>query len=221
MAILILLNSVSLEGLGSNLMAELMGILISIGIISFIIEHMRERRWSEVKDVARKDLTMLTNMLRTYFREPLGVRILEQENINYSDKKELEKLQNRLFEEVIQKLDSRVRSMRLEDWQHFKLNLASLRRELNQFFNLYQDRLPPEILGKLLKVNSSFKRVYNSFGLCMDLLTNPEDKWPTFRQGHQQAIAVREVMLRGLIEDLGDLFGDIKELQKIIEEKQF
>ncbi len=203
------------KDIGLNFIIEIIGALITVFVIQKILTNREAKKWKEAESVMNQELGLLTNKLRSHFREPMNISI-KGHKFNIDNKNEIEELQAKLFNDLIQNLDLCIEKMTEKNWKSLELNLTILKQDLYEAVIIYQNLLPGQIFGKLLRIKSLFNIFYEQFGIAPFLFTASKDHWSTNIFGEEQSKIIRMSLEASFKKDLKVLFNEIKGFGKLI-----
>jgi len=181
-----------------NLLASLITLVFTLFLIDYLLEQRASARFRDAYSIAKWDLTKLSNMCVSYMAEPLGFTIFRYESERNG--RSLEEWSSEAITRMLRDIRASdilniLQRMNPERWKRFAVDITFVKINLSESLNLYGEILPPELLGKFLKVNSSFVELSNSFVLFSDLFTKEENNWPANRGGVEQNRLIREIQL--------------------------
>ena len=183
-----------------NLAAGAATLIGTLFIIDVILDRRRKTELREAHDTAKVDIAQLTNMLISYMASPFKITVFNYERGTQN----VEVWSNEVLGHILEDIKKRdklklLSSLNKDGWEHFQLNLLSIKPSLSETLTLYKELLPPEILGKVLKLRRSFNTFYYSFGLLyIGFITDNK--------------AIPAHLLEGLANDLSVYFLDVEHL---------
>lgn len=140
------------ESFFSNIVAEIIGVVLSLFfaylvIEKLIIERREKRRWESVKNIWLKNVeSLLWSFLSSTLPALVPVERLPIET--FVEPKE--------YEELLNKPDE---GWDIDKWYHYKNGLGLVNEHFYKILRNYRDYLPPEIMGKLFEIEEKFNHL--------------------------------------------------------------
>lgn len=200
-------SQIILSNVLSDLVSGSLIVIITITFVEWLPRHNQDVKWKPVRSVAKEDLLQFRNQLISYMVSPFGYKIdiqsaeFDVNNINESSRKILNGFVDKILAENINDLLSKLEN---DKWRQLELNMKLIRSEFLEYFQLYQEIMPPEVLGKFLIVHKNFKKTFNTFGL---ILTGGLFD-ATLKQN------LKEAYIKSFAEDLTNYFKSLKDFIK-------
>lgn len=202
-----------------NITASFIIIIFTIFMIDWLFEEQKEKKLKDAHNIAKEDMSLLVNMLVSYVGTPLVGSIISDLDPEKGIKDQADILIKDLLSKILSiNLREKLKTLTTSDWEHLQINMIFIKSDLTEKTSLYSDLLPPEILGKLLKVRRIFMSFYSLFGLLPELFTKDKDNWPPNKGGMQNSEAIRLVLLEQFTSYLKSYFYATKELINILED---
>lgn len=198
-------NVIQLGDFWINLAAGTATLVGTLFIIDVILDRRRKTELREAHDTAKTDITQLTNMLISYMASPFKITVFNYER----GTQDVETWSDQVLSHILEDIKKRdklklLSSLNKDGWEHLQLDILSIKPSLSETLSLYKDLLPPEILGKMLKLRRSFNNFYYSFGLLYIGFITDNKAIPTH-------------LLEGLANDLSEYFLDVEHLLNAIQ----
>jgi hypothetical protein len=196
-----------LSSIFSSLVGDSLIVIITTTFIEWLPRHNKEVKWKTAQSVAKEDLLQFRNKLISYMVSPFGYKIniqsaeFDVDNINESSREILNGFVDKILEENINNLLSKFEN---DKWRQLELNMKLIRSEFLEYFQLYQEIMSPEVLGKFLIVHKDFKQTFNTFGLISTGGLFDE----TLKQN------LKEAYIKSFAEDLTNYFKSLKDFIK-------
>ena len=205
-----------------NLTAGFIGSIITIWGIEFLRRKQFKARWDEAKKTAKQDIVELKNMLVSYISNPLGFVV----DLYTKDDQDVKQWSEDAIKSMVVDIDRQdlgkiLNRLSIEQWRHFKLNLPFIRSSLFEKLQLYNEVLPPEVFGQLLKIKKDCDNFYFAFGLVPELFTENESNWPPNKGGLKNNRLIRNTLIKTLSGELKIYFKDIATLINLLEKIEF
>lgn len=193
-------NVIQLGDFWINLAAGTVTLVGTLFVIDVILDRRRKTELREAHGTAKVDIAQLTNMLISYMASPFKITVFDYERGTQN----IEVWSNEVLGHILEDIKKRdklklLSSLNKDGWEHFQLNLLFIKPSLSETLALYKELLPPEILGKILKVRRSFNNFYYSFGLLYIGFITDNKAIPTH-------------LLEGLENDLSEYFLDVEHM---------
>lgn len=218
-----LLSSFLFVGVLQSLLINLSaGFVISLFTI-WGVDYLRKRRdrvlWFTAEKVTIADLYILSNMLVSYVSGPLGKTVLdykeEGNDLVKSGRIALKKIiEDLTASDLIEILEKRSTS----EWSRLQLELIGIKSSINEYIQIYQRIIPPELFGTLLKTRRDFNSLYTTFGLIPELFTKIEKEWPLNAGGVENNRLIRKMLINSLGKDLKSYLLSVKEFINMLDE---
>jgi len=195
-----------------NLGASFVIVVFTIFVVNRLLDERDKKRYKDAHDTAKRDIEILKNKLVICPGEILGLAIenddyllteLEMEN---SIKNVLEKLIKSNIEQILE-------SHTTKDWERLERNFSSVKNSLSNIIMLYSNLVPPEILGKLLKVNQKTGDFFYEFDTFSSLFTKEKEGWLHNKLGQEYNMKIRNTLISRLSVKLENYFNAVEELQ--------
>ncbi len=200
-------SRIILSNVLSGLVSDSVIVIITITFVEWLPRHNQEVKWKSARSVAKEDLLQFRNKLISYMVSPFGYKIniqsaeFDVDNINESSREILNGFVDKILEENINNLLSKFEN---DKWRQLELNMKLIRSEFLEYFQLYQEIMSPEVLGKFLIVHKDFKQTFNTFGLISTGGLFDE----TLKQN------LKEAYIKSFAEDLTNYFKSLKDFIK-------
>lgn len=207
-------NAFGANDLWVNLLASFITLMLTLFLIDYLLEQRANARFRDAYSIAKWDLKKLANMCVSYMAEPLGFTVFRYESERGG--RSLDEWSSEVIDRMLRDIRASdilniLQGMNPERWKRFAIDITFVKINLSESLNLYGEILPPELLGKFLKVNSSFAELSNSFVLFSDLFTKEESSWPANRGGVRQNRLIREIQLPHHARYLNAYFSHVAE----------
>lgn len=181
-----------------NIVAEIIGLILSVIVIYLFIERytrkQEEKRWKSVKGGVARRIFNLTGDFLVILLNPLS-RPVEKGPITP--------------EEYKTEIEKNIESFSVAHLLFFKGQFSRLISTLDEILDIHQNNIPPEILGKMLDVEDSYKLIETYLSQIPDL--NKKEEIEIFEKGPAKNIILP--FYRGLV----PIYTLIYELHFIVE----
>ncbi len=197
-------NVIQLGEFWINLSAGSATLIGTLFVIDVILDRRRKIELSEAHDTTKGDLTQLANMMVSYMAAPFKLTVFDYKRGDKDIKTWSEEVLNQILQDIKkQDKEKLLSSLDKGAWQHLQLNLMSIKPSLSENLLLYKELLPPEVLGKLLKLRKTFNSFYFFFGFAYEGFIRDGRRLP------------RDV-IKGMADDLVQYFSDLEQLHNAL-----
>lgn len=193
-------NMVNLGDFWVNLSAGSATLIGTLFVIDVILDRRRRTELAEARNTTKGDLTQLANMMVSYISAPFKLTVFNYERGD----KDVETWSTEILSHILQEIKKRdkeklLSSLSWNGWQHLQLNLMFIKPSLSENLLLYKELLPPEVLGKLLRLRKTFNNFYFYFGLLYEGFIRNKKALPSN-------------VTKGMADDLEQYFSDLEQL---------
>lgn len=202
-------NVIGLGDFWINLSAGSATLIGTLFVIDVILTHRRKLEFSEAHDIAKGDLTQQANMMISYMSAPFKLTVFNYERGDKDLATWSAEVLSHIFQEIKKRNKEKLLSnLNWDGWQHLQLNLMLIKPSLSENLLLYKELLPPDVLGKLLKLRRTFNNFYFYFGLLYE----------GFIRGKK---ALPDNAIKGMADDLEQYFSDLEQLFKVLKNWEY
>ncbi|MDP2683742.1 MAG: hypothetical protein Q8P20_01670 [bacterium] len=206
-----------------NLVAGLIGSIVTIWGIEYFRKKQSEIRWGQTKNIAKKDIITLKNMLVSYISGPLGVTVMKYYKGSESNSVQwASETINKIANDIVKNdISSIINQLEITRWRSLKGNLISIRSSLLEKLYLYAEILPPEIFGQLLKIKNNLEKLSDPFSIFPELFIEDENNWPINKNNIGKYRLLRNSSIKKLSGDLLEYFNEVRIFIELLNKIKF
>lgn len=169
----------------SNLITDLVSIIISAGFVSFILDKSQKRIWKETDEKIKDRVTLLINSYTSYLCDWLNYPSNTKFKIRINENRDEKLIQIELMEftkNVLKDFD--VRSKGDVNWELLfngakahgieDDGLKQVELQLDKILTRHGEKINPEIYSKILDMEKLINNILKSYWIIPQLFINPD-----------------------------------------------